>query len=1249
MCNDVIVHASQSGFFLYLSPECKVALGYPPHGLTGTQQQHSSSSTRAKAKQTALTPTPTPYPPLHINTEAQLLQCVHPDDLNAMKLLCSEPLHKTGPGSCGSDGSGSSSSSKHGSFTRGGRHTPRRHLHGLGGGFESFSDGTSATSDSDSNETSATLVPLRLQRKDGGYMRLVLPMHPVKERSSKQDPNANNGRSLIGAMPRSGSTAIATQQQQKPGSSGNALGNASASNHEDELGEESSGGSTSITQTSDSLSKLLAEAFSTISSRAPGSRTPGLTGPMGSTKAGEDEKGSSSPSSQRLTITNKSPSAASSPGGGGAAASGGRAAGGVGGNAATSHVKVTTVAQASPVKVTAASSLPSPPPTPQPPPVDVSDRSMAAAAATTAPPQQQQPPAQPQPPAAAAATTSSSTTQPAAFAALLEQQQYGTSATAAAAAQESPAATHRQRRRSLLNSDTGMDLREVARGVLREEEERGERVEREAQQRLAEVEGVGDDDGGGDAPVSAEAIAAQQEALEAAAAARAVAVAAAAEMAEAVAEAARAAAVAAAAEEEEAAALARAEMLRRPGEWITTTSTSSHHQKAHTASLASSANGGSNGGNGGGGNGRHHMQQPHLHGVHPGGSLSPLSDLRAKAGLAPAPAVAASSFSGNRFGALVSTRGTSARGAAKGSPRTVEEGEEGEEDEEEEGGGGAVAAPAAEAAPFTRRGMKWKGLQNNDGRSRRKSKEGDPSPHAAASSSTLVHPDRDTRKLRESAAALNSEANSTTESNGQGNGNGLTAGEAEDSRRMRLEIGRESVRRAQELAKEALLGFFPTALMKWPSPPSSDNPLPEKQPTPQSPLSKEQAPQVVVEGNGGASAAAVEEVEVKEGMAEAAVKAEVEKAVVEAAEEVVNAVEKAMTEEGVKVGAEEKKPASETLIATTISSSSSVAEPPASEVVSGDQPALNGNGSHQSETERPPAEERSSKTAADDDEEEDADGGEAGEEEAAVDVEEEEATAAAAFPPPADEALDDVGLLQLQLLRNYFVSREVSAFSELGAAIHFTNDGPADVTQIRTLLSNNTECSVNDGGTCGWPPLSLALLGGDANIDTVRLLIDAKASLETSPTCRRGQTPLLLAAASRQEACLRALVAAGASLRAHDGDGKLPLMLCASWVPDAKALRACQLLVDMGADASIRGKDGSLAAYACALEAGNAQAAAWLQERARRAQELAESELLNEEVTNSPKRGGNGKGAVAAGSNGGGGKGGGKSAKKKGR
>ena len=142
-------------------------------------------------------------------------------------------------------------------------------------------------------------------------------------------------------------------------------------------------------------------------------------------------------------------------------------------------------------------------------------------------------------------------------------------------------------------------------------------------------------------------------------------------------------------------------------------------------------------------------------------------------------------------------------------------------------------------------------------------------------------------------------------------------------------------------------------------------------------------------------------------------------------------------------------------------------------------------------------------------------------------------------------------------------------------------------------------------------PLLESVSRGDA--DTVKVLIDGGANIEASPSCRKSQTPLLLAAAPRQEACVRELVSSRASLNARDHEGQLPLMLCAGWVPDSRALRVCEYLVERGADASTRGADGRLAAYACALEAGNAQTGAWLQERARVAQELAESELLDDE------------------------------------
>ena len=69
MCNDVIVHATRSGFFIYISPQYKVMLGYPPSGLS----------------------------------EAQMLKTVHPDDLRAMKALCNEPMPspaRTAPTRC---------------------------------------------------------------------------------------------------------------------------------------------------------------------------------------------------------------------------------------------------------------------------------------------------------------------------------------------------------------------------------------------------------------------------------------------------------------------------------------------------------------------------------------------------------------------------------------------------------------------------------------------------------------------------------------------------------------------------------------------------------------------------------------------------------------------------------------------------------------------------------------------------------------------------------------------------------------------------------------------------------------------------------------------------------------------------------------------------------------------------------------------------------------------------------------------
>ena len=212
----------------------------------------------------------------------------------------------------------------------------------------------------------------------------------------------------------------------------------------------------------------------------------------------------------------------------------------------------------------------------------------------------------------------------------------------------------------------------------------------------------------------------------------------------------------------------------------------------------------------------------------------------------------------------------------------------------------------------------------------------------------------------------------------------------------------------------------------------------------------------------------------------------------------------------------------------------------------------------------------------------------------------------------ADSSDDAQGLLHMQLLKSYFVSRNPADFSPLATLIHVPAPKDLKLKPIATLLATGIDVDV--GGACGWSPLSLALLGGDANLPCVRMLIEANANIELSPACRKGTTALLLAAANRQEACVRLLVAAQASLNSCDSAGKQPLVHCAAWQPDVRALRACALLLDKRADLSLRTHAGQLAAYASAVDAGNPKTAAMLLERAHAAQERAALELVGDDA-----------------------------------
>mmetsp|Transcript_61066 Transcript_61066/g.167493 ORF Transcript_61066/g.167493 Transcript_61066/m.167493 type:complete len:854 (+) Transcript_61066:30-2591(+) len=112
MCNDVVVHASSDGFFIYLSPECKAKLGYTPHELS----------------------------------EAKLLGCVHPVDLQEMRRLVNAEEPAKAP----------------------------------------------------AGQPTCHTVSLRIRTKGGAYVELEMPMHPVLD-SAK---GGASSKSMIGALPR---------------------------------------------------------------------------------------------------------------------------------------------------------------------------------------------------------------------------------------------------------------------------------------------------------------------------------------------------------------------------------------------------------------------------------------------------------------------------------------------------------------------------------------------------------------------------------------------------------------------------------------------------------------------------------------------------------------------------------------------------------------------------------------------------------------------------------------------------------------------------------------------------------------------------------------------------------------------------------------------------------------------------------------------------------------------------------------
>ena len=206
-----------------------------------------------------------------------------------------------------------------------------------------------------------------------------------------------------------------------------------------------------------------------------------------------------------------------------------------------------------------------------------------------------------------------------------------------------------------------------------------------------------------------------------------------------------------------------------------------------------------------------------------------------------------------------------------------------------------------------------------------------------------------------------------------------------------------------------------------------------------------------------------------------------------------------------------------------------------------------------------------------------------------------------------DLQVDAQGLLQLQLLKSYFVSRNPNDFSPLAKLVHTSDSTLLPIQPIKALLAKGN-VDIVDGGGCGWPPLHLALLGGDARLKKVKLLIEHRANLELSPHHVRGRTAIQLAAANRRRRACMPHCGGCLAVVAGDRPGTRP------WCIAQHGSRREGYARMQPAARQICGRDRACCKRAAvriaALEAGNAETAAMLQEKARAVQERAQMELL---------------------------------------
>jgi len=202
-----------------------------------------------------------------------------------------------------------------------------------------------------------------------------------------------------------------------------------------------------------------------------------------------------------------------------------------------------------------------------------------------------------------------------------------------------------------------------------------------------------------------------------------------------------------------------------------------------------------------------------------------------------------------------------------------------------------------------------------------------------------------------------------------------------------------------------------------------------------------------------------------------------------------------------------------------------------------------------------------------------------------------------------DDLVDKEGQKKLLVIRTYFVGATSTSLSPLGAAVFADS---LDLLTVLTLLANGAP--VEDGGSCGWQPLCLAVVREVPSIELVNVLIAAGADLQATPKGLTAHSPLLLAAMGRRLKVLAALLEAKANIEEYDSAGHPILANVAAWQHDVQSRRACALLLRHGAKVMERDREGQTA-QKHALQARNELTAAYLGAHADSARQLALREL----------------------------------------